>query len=125
MRLGEISAKNTPEASVNKISGSLRGIQLVSKIYYDEGPSTLKIVDDIDISTDVIQTSGVGRNQDSDSPDTKVFYCTGWHRKTTKIHTFSIDRRSHLRCQITSDTDTVWFASQTFPNNSTDSGPKP
>lgn len=72
LRLGEITAKNKPEALTNKIFASLRGIQLVSKIHYHEGPSILKIVDDIDIGASVIQTNRVDHTQESDQPDTQV-----------------------------------------------------
>ena len=72
MRLGEISARNSYDAVVNKIVGSLRGIQLVSKIHYDDKPSVLKIIDDIDITSDILQTSGIDRAQDSDYPDSQV-----------------------------------------------------
>lgn len=71
MRLGEISGRNSSEAMVNKVVASLTGIQLVSHLYHD-GLSTLKIIDDIDIIADVVQTSGVDRTRDIDYPDTQV-----------------------------------------------------
>ena len=73
MRLGEINAKSVPEALVNKIAASLRGIRLVSKLYYNDDSSVLKIIDDIDIIADVVQTSGIDRTQDNDYPDNQVF----------------------------------------------------
>lgn len=72
MRLGEISAHNTYDDTVSKILASLRGIQLVSKIYYGDEPSILKIIDDIDITSDIVQTGGIDRSQDFDYPDTQV-----------------------------------------------------
>lgn len=72
MRLGEISAHNKYDDTVNKILASLRGIQLVSRIYYDDQPSILKIIDDIDITSDIVQTSGIDRSHDLDYPDTQV-----------------------------------------------------
>ena len=74
MRLGEISARNSYEGDTSKITASLCGIQLVSDIFYDGEPSMLKIVDDIDIVADVIQTGGIDRSQDSELPDTQVAY---------------------------------------------------
>lgn len=74
MRLGEISARNSYDDVVNKIVGSLRGIQLVSKLHYNDNPSVLKIIDDIDITSDILQTSGIDRAQDSDYPDSQVRY---------------------------------------------------
>lgn len=72
MRLGEISAHNSHEADASKITASLCGIQLVSDIFYDGASSTLKMVDDIDIIADVIQTSGIDRSQENELPDTQV-----------------------------------------------------
>lgn len=72
MRLGEISARNSHEADASKITASLCGIQLVSDIFYDEESSMLKMVDDIDIVAEVIQTSGIDRLQESGLPDTQI-----------------------------------------------------
>ncbi|KAG2159854.1 vacuolar protein sorting-associated protein 13 [Suillus bovinus] len=72
MRLGEISARNSHEAHASKITASLRGIQLMSDIYHDGASSMLKIVDDIDIIANVIQTSGIDRSQESELPDTQI-----------------------------------------------------
>ncbi|KAJ7706184.1 vacuolar protein sorting-associated protein 13 [Mycena rosella] len=73
LRLGEITAKNSYEAVLNKTIASLSGIQLVSNFYAaDNTASALKIVDDIDVNADVVQTSGIDRNKDSDYPDTQV-----------------------------------------------------
>lgn len=72
MRLGEISASNKSEQTVNKIVGSLAGLQLVSNMYYDDDLSTLKIIDDIAVSADVTQTTGLDRLKDSTYPDMQV-----------------------------------------------------
>ncbi|KAF7339474.1 hypothetical protein MSAN_02161700 [Mycena sanguinolenta] len=72
LRLGEITAKNSYEDVVNKITASLTGIQLVSNLYVNSDSSTLKIVDDIDVNADVVQTSGIDRNNDTDLPDTQI-----------------------------------------------------
>ncbi|KAF9015159.1 vacuolar protein sorting-associated protein 13 [Cyathus striatus] len=72
MRLGEIEAYNSSEALVNKTTASLRGVQLISCLHHEGPPSTLKIVDDIDLMTDIIQTSGINRDEDREYPDTQV-----------------------------------------------------
>lgn len=72
MRLGEVSAHNISESEANKIAASLRGIQLVSSFSNKGNHSTLKIIDDIDITSDVLQTSGIDRMQDNKYPDTQV-----------------------------------------------------
>lgn len=72
MRLGEISARNSYEGNTSKITASLCGIQLVSDIFHDGEPSTLKMVDDIDIVADVVQTGGIDRSQENELPDTQV-----------------------------------------------------
>ncbi|KAF9478514.1 vacuolar protein sorting-associated protein 13 [Pholiota conissans] len=72
LRLGQIGAHNTSESIVNRISASLRGIQLVSTFHRDGEVFTLKMIDDIDVSADVVQTSNIDRTQDLDYPDTQV-----------------------------------------------------
>jgi vacuolar protein sorting-associated protein 13A/C len=72
MRLGEIGARNSYDDVVNKIVASLRGIQLVSMIHYDDKPFVLKIIDDIDITSDILQTSDINRQTDTDYPDSQV-----------------------------------------------------
>lgn len=73
MRLGEISAKNQPDLTVNHILASLNGIQLKSQLFLDSGPSELKIIDDIDVKADVKQLSGVDRSTTTeDFPETQV-----------------------------------------------------
>ncbi|KAJ3515399.1 hypothetical protein NLJ89_g1777 [Agrocybe chaxingu] len=72
LRLGQIEARNKSESVVNRIFASLRGIQLVSSLRHNGGVSTLKIIDDIDVSADVVQTSDIDRREDNDYPDTQV-----------------------------------------------------
>ncbi|KAF8168100.1 vacuolar protein sorting-associated protein 13 [Crassisporium funariophilum] len=72
LQLGQIGARNTSESVVNRISASLNGIQLVSNLYRDGQLSTLKIIDDINVTADVVQTSDINRERDSDYPDTQV-----------------------------------------------------
>lgn len=72
LQLGEINARNSYEAVVNKITASLRGIQLVSKMHYDGSPSVLQIINDIDVTSDIVQTPLINRAEDSDLPDTQV-----------------------------------------------------
>ncbi|KAH9486936.1 Vacuolar protein sorting-associated protein 13 [Psilocybe cubensis] len=72
LRLGQISARNTSEALVNRIFASLNGIQLASYLGQGDTNSSLKIIDDIDVSAEIIQTSNIDRNQDTAYPDTQV-----------------------------------------------------
>jgi len=58
MRLGEITASNDYQDGIPKTAASLRGMQLVSTMFYDEKPSTLKMIDDIAIVTEMIQYGG-------------------------------------------------------------------
>jgi vacuolar protein sorting-associated protein 13A/C len=85
MRLGEIGARNSYDSVVNKIVASLRGIQLVSTIYYDDKPSVLSIIDDIDITSDILQTGGIDRLTDTDYPDSQVVSLLWSHLITTKF----------------------------------------
>ncbi|KAI0308206.1 hypothetical protein B0F90DRAFT_1833497 [Multifurca ochricompacta] len=70
MRLGEITASNGYQDGTPITEASLRGMQLVSTILYDEKPSTLKMIDDIAIVTEIIQSSGP--NSNASRPDTEV-----------------------------------------------------
>lgn len=72
LRLGEFGARNSYEGLVNKISASLHGIQLASEFEKDGTVSILKIIDDIDISADVVQTTGLDRSKESGHPDMQV-----------------------------------------------------
>lgn len=72
MQLGQIRASNKSDIVVNKIVASLHGIQLISNLQTDGELSTLKIIDDIDITADVVQTSGIDRHNDNEYPDTQV-----------------------------------------------------
>lgn len=72
MRLGQIGASNTSDIVANKIVASLHGIQLISNLQIDGELSTLKIIDDIDITADIVQTSGIDRHNDTEYPDTQI-----------------------------------------------------
>lgn len=72
MRLGEVFASNSFNEDISKISASLNGLQLVSELYYDGKPSTLKIVDDIGIVGDIYQRTNIDRLRDDEIPDTRV-----------------------------------------------------
>ncbi|KAF9229286.1 vacuolar protein sorting-associated protein 13 [Gyrodon lividus] len=72
MRLGQVFARNSYDGDSSKISASLKGVQLVSDLYHDGKLSTLKIVEDINIIGDIIQTTGIDRSHESHVPDTQV-----------------------------------------------------
>ncbi|KAJ2927125.1 hypothetical protein H1R20_g9964, partial [Candolleomyces eurysporus] len=72
MRLGHIEAKNSFEAASNKITASLHGIKLVSSVHSAGGMSNLKIIDEIDVDADVVQTNGIDRNVDVSYPDMQL-----------------------------------------------------
>lgn len=72
MRLGEIDARNKSDTKTNTISAGLRGIQLISSFSSQESVDILKMIDDIDIKADVVQTFGLNREVDMSCPDTQV-----------------------------------------------------
>ena len=72
LQLGQIGASNTRE-SIDRISASLRGIQLVSNLYRHGQISTLKIIDDIDVVADIVQTDRINSERQSDLPGTQVY----------------------------------------------------
>jgi vacuolar protein sorting-associated protein 13A/C len=73
LQLGQIGA--CTGESVDRISASLHGIQLVSNLYRDGRKSTLKIIDDIDVVADILQRDRVSGKQESDLPDIQVCDC--------------------------------------------------
>lgn len=72
MRLGQIEAKNTFEGTTSKIIASLHGLKLDSLFHADGQGNTLKIIDDINVDTEITQITGVDRTKDSLRPDTQV-----------------------------------------------------
>lgn len=72
LRLGEFSASNSYEGLTNKTGAGLRGVRLSSTLYYGGKPSVLKMIDDIDINADIVQTTGIDRSTDLNRPDTQV-----------------------------------------------------
>lgn len=80
LRLGEMGAKNEYKGTANRISAGLHGIQLISRHERDEGCCTLKVIDDIDVSADVIQTSNIDRQMDVELPDMQVSTHISWSR---------------------------------------------
>ncbi len=69
MRLGEITASNAYRDGISRTEASLRGMQLVSTIFYEGKPSTLKMIDDIAIVTEIVQSGGPSSTP---RPDTEV-----------------------------------------------------
>jgi len=74
MRLGELSANNSFDGPSSTITAGLTGIQLTSDFEAADGPSTLRIIDDIDIFAEVQQTTGIDRSVDLTRPDSQVCY---------------------------------------------------
>jgi vacuolar protein sorting-associated protein 13A/C len=68
MRLGEITASNAYRNGTPRTEASVRGMQLVSTIFYEGKPTTLKMIDDIAIVTEVVQSGGPSTPR----PDTEV-----------------------------------------------------
>jgi vacuolar protein sorting-associated protein 13A/C len=69
MRLGEITASNAYRDGIPRTEASLRGMQLVSTIFYEGSPTTLKMIDDIAIVTEVVQSGGLSNTP---RPDTEM-----------------------------------------------------
>ncbi|EJD47755.1 vacuolar protein sorting-associated protein vps13 [Auricularia subglabra TFB-10046 SS5] len=72
VKLGEISASNHFEMTENRFKATLRGIQMTSTLYYNDQPSTLKVVDDVEIVADIIQPQAINRAVDMELPDTRI-----------------------------------------------------
>ncbi|KAI0033184.1 hypothetical protein K488DRAFT_78064 [Vararia minispora EC-137] len=69
MRLGAISAKNSYAEDI-KIEASLSGVQLTSTYMLDKGPSVLKLIEDIQVTAEVLQP--LERRDGDPRPDTQV-----------------------------------------------------
>ncbi len=93
LRLGEISARSS-ETEPNRFTTGLRGIQLVSNIYSGDEPSGLKIIDDIDVTADVVQAIGIDRAHDIDQPDTQV------GRSPLRMQTLSVNSGLQVTVKI-------------------------
>ncbi|THH01814.1 hypothetical protein EW026_g979 [Hermanssonia centrifuga] len=72
LRLGEFNARNSYEGLANTINAGLKGVSLSSTVSYDGKPSILKMIDDIDASASILQTSGIDRTHEFDKPDTQI-----------------------------------------------------
>jgi vacuolar protein sorting-associated protein 13A/C len=69
MRLGEMTASNSYRDGIPRTEASLRGMQLVSTIFYEGKSTTLKMIDDIAIVTEIVQSGG---SSSTPRPDTEV-----------------------------------------------------
>ncbi|KAL5518944.1 VPS13 [Sanghuangporus vaninii] len=71
LKLGELEAHNKYESSAQLIIGSLNGIQLAS-LFHVAGKSELKIIDDVNISTEIIQSQLADIQSQAEIPEFKV-----------------------------------------------------
>lgn len=72
MKLGEISARNHYDGPKATTEASLQGIGLTSETFIQGDLSVLKMIDDVHITTTVLQTEGIDHSTQIDIPDTKV-----------------------------------------------------
>jgi vacuolar protein sorting-associated protein 13A/C len=72
LKLGEIIAKNQYQGDECKTQASLRGIRLTSHTYPDGQLNRLKIIDDVEITANVIQTSNIDHVARPTFPETQV-----------------------------------------------------
>ncbi|KAI0361599.1 vacuolar protein sorting-associated protein 13 [Trametes cingulata] len=72
LRLGALRARNAYENDVDRITAGLHGIQLTSCLHYNDEPSVLKIVDDIDVNAEITQFGQIDRSKDLDKPNMEV-----------------------------------------------------
>jgi vacuolar protein sorting-associated protein 13A/C len=70
MKLGEITANNAFEGNSQLITASLNGLQLNSDTELPDGVSSLKMIDDVSVSADIIQTPPSSNNDAA--PDVQV-----------------------------------------------------
>ncbi|SNX84266.1 related to VPS13 - involved in regulating membrane traffic [Melanopsichium pennsylvanicum] len=75
--LGEIYAKNTfavreNKEAITKIEAGLRHIRLASRMRYGSQEYHVQMIDDVNVSLDMVQTDRNGRGAESDSPETQM-----------------------------------------------------
>ena len=105
MRLGELSANNSFDGPSSIITAGLTGIQLTSDFNAADGPSTLKIIDDIDIFAEIEQTTGVDRSVDFNRPDSQVGDSFAGRNTTSNV--VAIGRGFNIRCEVALDPESV------------------
>lgn len=71
LKLGELDAHNEYEGSTQFVMGSLSGIQLAS-LFYIADKAELRIIDDVNISTEVAQSQLSGVQPQVEIPEFKV-----------------------------------------------------
>lgn len=113
LRLGEFSASNSYEGSLNKTKATLRGIRLSSSLMHDGRPAILKMIDDIDASADIVQASDIDRSQNTTLPDTQVCAVATRGPKNTIIMYDLIGIYRHLGYQAALDRGTILPADST------------
>ena len=72
LKLGEIIAKNQYQGDECKTQASLRGIRLTSHTYPDGQMNRLKIIDDVEVTANAIQTSNIDHVAKPTFPETQV-----------------------------------------------------
>ncbi|KAG8880371.1 hypothetical protein FRB97_000908 [Tulasnella sp. 331] len=72
MKLGQITASNEYSGSVQTISAGLKGIRLTSHFRYGDEAAKLKIIEDVEISSGIVQTSDIDRKVELQRPDTAI-----------------------------------------------------
>jgi vacuolar protein sorting-associated protein 13A/C len=112
LKLGQIDASTASE-SVDRISASLHGIQLVSNLYRGGQKSTLKIIDDIDVVADIIQADRVNGKQESDLPDIQV----GIKISDVKLHLTQVQYQ--LLMQLSTEIPRVFSSPSETPPTAT------
>ncbi|KAG8963047.1 hypothetical protein FRC03_003482 [Tulasnella sp. 419] len=72
MKLGEIQASNSYVGPVGTIKAGLHGIRLTSRMMHKGERCKLKIIEDVGISAEIIQTSDIDRSVELLKPDSEI-----------------------------------------------------
>ncbi|KAI5124698.1 hypothetical protein M0805_004304 [Coniferiporia weirii] len=67
LELGKFSAQNEFDGSSQRISATLKGLQLSSTFCYDDDMSRLKVINDVSVTTEITQTVSIGRQNPEDA----------------------------------------------------------
>ncbi|KAG8981485.1 hypothetical protein FRB94_008774 [Tulasnella sp. JGI-2019a] len=72
MKLGEITATNEYSGPVQTISAGLKGIRLTSHFHYGDESAKLKIIEDVEVTSEIVQASEIDRKAEPQRPDTAI-----------------------------------------------------
>ena len=113
LKLGELSTRNKYEGPAQLISGSLSGIRLASWFYKEDKVET-KIINDVNISTEIVQTAPDELQPSSDVAEFKVRF---WSDSISHYSTSALGQSHCFRHPPSADGAAILWSDETFSTN--------